>query len=96
MNKEELISLLISFGFEEDCDKRQIYFLSLEKGNDRFSTTLMYDVETESFHIIRCLMSGFKEISKEVLMQNHNDLHPSSKRHYIEIAILLLARGITL
>lgn len=96
MNKEELISLLVSFGFEADYDERQIYFLPLKKGNDRFSTTLMYDGETESFHIIRYLMSGFREISKEVLMQNHNDLHSCAKRHYIEIAILLLDRGITL
>lgn len=95
MTREEKIQVLINTGFKQ-CKNKTEYEMQLKRGNDRFATAIFYDSESEQFYYARYKLSGFREVTKADIMNNHNELHTTSKEHFIEIEEILKKSGIVL
>lgn len=80
MNKRDK---LIENGFDERVST--LLIKKLERGDDRFATEmLVYEDEPAKVYINRCYLGGWKTISEDELLFNHNKLHSSARKDYLE------------
>lgn len=95
MTRQEKVHILINAGFKQ-CENKKEYEFELKRGNDRFLTVIFYDSETDMFYYARYKTNGLREVTKADIMNNFNELHTTSKEHFIEIEEILKKSGIVL
>lgn len=80
MNKRDK---LIENGFDERVST--LLVKKLKRGEDRFATEmLVYEDEPTKVYINRCFLGGWKTISEDELLFDHNDLNSNAKQDYLE------------
>lgn len=94
INKEKKLHILKKAGFTKANEDE--YELVMNGIGDRFETLIVYDIHNDSFYYGRNKSRGFTEVTKDEIMLNTNELHTSSKKHFIEVEKELAANGIML
>lgn len=84
MDNEQKIRTLKSIGFIQ-CENKTEYKIVLDRGKDRFQTTIFYDAEKDEFYCARLKTRGYTETTRLQIMENHNNLQSASKEHYIRL-----------
>lgn len=95
MTVAEKIKILSKVGFTP-CIYDDEYTLFLDRGEDRFLTLIVYNYEHDKFYYLREKTSNLKEITKDDIMKNLNELHTTSKNHFVKIEEVLAKEGIIL